>query len=158
MGLVEVTTRLYRGPGTCRTLDGERTRVEQDPNEQRPPKPKAVSGRVRSPIGPDRWQPGWHKKRSADGTSAKVYDADGLLVEVEQYEPTGEYCGKEPLVNVRIETPDGELIARHAARRISDDAYDIHVTDAAGNLRVVLHHSDIGRGEPFTIQEEWMDR
>ena len=41
---------------------------------------------------------------------------------------------------------------------MSAAAYDIHVIDAAGSLRVILPHSDIRRGEPFTIREEWIDR
>ena len=132
--------------------------MEQDLNGKRPSRSGTFSGRVRHLSRPDRWQPGWRKERSADGTFAHVYNAEGVLVEVEQYEPTGEYCGKEPLVNVQIETPEGELIGRHVTRRLSDDAYDIHVTDAAGTLRLILHHSDVQRGEPFTIREEWIDR
>ena len=30
--------------------------------------------------------------------------------------------------------------------------------DAEGTLRLIIHHSDIDRGEPFTIWEEWIDR
>ena len=118
--------RLYTGRQRLkeRMLD----MVGQDLNEQRPSKSGAFSGRVRHLIGPDRWQPGWRKERSSDGTFANIYDADGLLVEIEHYDLTGEYCGQVPLVNVRIETPEGELIVRHVTHRVSDDAYDIHVT------------------------------
>ena len=154
--LTTLKKRLYMG--RQRLKERMLVMVEQDLDGHRPSRSGAFSGRVRHLTGPDRWQPGWRKERSPDGTSANIYDADGLLVEVEHYEPTGEYCGQEPLVNARIETPEGELIVRHATHRVSDDAYDIHVIDAAGNLRVVLHHSDIHRGEPFTIREEWIDR
>jgi RNA polymerase sigma factor (sigma-70 family) len=154
--LTTLKKRLYTG--RQRLKERMLYMVEQDLNEQRPSKSEAFSGRIRHLAGPHRWQPGWEKERSADGTFANVYNADGLLVEIEQYESAGEYCGKEPLVNVRTVTPDGELIVQHVAHRISDDAYDIHVTDSAGRLHVVLHHSDVSRGEPFTIKEEWMDR
>jgi hypothetical protein len=43
----------------------------------------------------------------------------------------------------------------HEKRVVSDTAYDIHVKDAAGKLKGVIHHSDVDRGEPFTISEEW---
>lgn len=95
------------------------------------------------------------KVKGSDGTYAYLYDQDGIIVEAEYYEPTGEYCGDLPLVAVRVENAAGDLIARHEPRRISDDAYDIYVTDAEGTLRVILHHSDVSRGEPYTIREEW---
>ena len=50
---------------------------------------------------------------------------------------------------------DGRLIMVHEKRVVSDTAYDIHVKDAAGKLKGVIHHSDVDRGEPFTISEEW---
>ena len=78
------------------------------------------------------------------------------LAEVHRYTPTGVYCGDVELLDVHMETPDGELIRRHETRRISDTAYDIHVTDADGKLEVVLHHSNVGLGEPHIIQEEWV--
>jgi RNA polymerase sigma factor (sigma-70 family) len=154
--LTTLKKRLYKG--RQRMKERMLHMVEQDLNGRRPSRSGAFSGRVRHLSGPDRWQPGWRKERSADCASANVYNAEGVLVEVERYAPTGESCGKEPLINVQIETPEGELIVQHVAHRISDDAYDIHVTDAAANLRVILHHSDVSRGEPFTITEEWMDR
>ncbi|MEW6754613.1 MAG: hypothetical protein AB1505_27065 [Candidatus Latescibacterota bacterium] len=113
---------------------------------------------MRRPMGRDRWQRGWRKQRALDGASATVCDAEGRIVEVEHYETTGECCGREPLVRVRIETPTGELIAREVPRRVSDTAYDVHVVDAQGTLRLILHHLDVGRGEPFALGEEWVDR
>tara|TARA_B100000315_G_scaffold176933_1_gene165474 strand:- start:352 stop:702 length:351 start_codon:yes stop_codon:yes gene_type:complete len=98
---------------------------------------------------------GLSKIVSRNGSFAYIYDEDGSLFEAEYYEPTGEYCNKLPLVNVRVENAEGDLIAKHETRRISDDAYDIHVTDRAGNLQVILHHSDVSKGEPYTIREEW---
>jgi hypothetical protein len=115
-------------------------------------------GTLRTPMGTDRWQPGWRKERSDDGTFSNIFDANDRLVEVEHYHPTGESCGRVDLVNVRIETPDGELIGQHLSHPISSSSYDIHVTDAEGTLRLILHHSDVDRGEPYTIREEWIDR
>ena len=92
-----------------------------------------------------------------DGAIAHVYDADGNLVEIERYEFTGEFCGAEPLVNTRTETANGQLICRQVAHRVSDTALDLHVIDAEGTLRLIIHHSDIDRGEPCTIREEWID-
>lgn len=103
-----------------------------------------------------RWLPGWHKESAANGQSARVIDGTGQLVEMEYYEPSGDSCGDVALYNVRIETPDGELILRHITHRLSDDAYDIHVTEPDGRVRVILHHSNVSGGEPFTIHEEWM--
>ncbi len=131
--------------------------VEENLNEKRPSNSGAFSGRVRHLSGAKRWQQGWRKEHSPDDTFANVYDADGRLLEIEHYEPTGEFCGKRPLVNTRIETPEGELLVRHVTQRISDDAYDIHVMDTAGNLRVILHHSDVNRDGPNTIKENWVD-
>ncbi len=114
----------------------------------------------RMPMCRDRWQPGWHKEMQEelkDGAIAHVYDADGNLVEIERYEFTGEFCGAEPLVNTRTETAGGQLICRQIAHRVSDTALDLHVIDAEGTLRLIIHHSDIDRGEPFTIREEWID-
>ena len=44
-----------------------------------------------------------------------------------------------------------------AKSRTADTALDLHVIDAEGTLRLIIHHSDIDRGEPFTIREEWID-
>ena len=156
VSLTTLKKRLYSGRQRLRERMIDM--VEQDLNEQRPSKSGAFSGRVRHLAGPKRWQRGWRKEHSPDGTFANVYDADGRLVEIEHYEPNGEYCGKRPLVNVRIETPEGDLIMRHVSHRVSDDAYDIHVTEPSGRLRVVLHHSDVNRDGPNTIKEEWIDR
>ena len=112
---------------------------------------------ARTPVGADRWQPGWRKERSDDGTHSNVFDADDRLVEVERYHPTGESCGQVDLVNVRIETPDGELIGQHLSHPTSATSYDIHILDAEGTLRLILHHTDVDRGEPYTIREEWID-
>lgn len=134
--------------------------VDEDMNDQRPSRSGAFSGRVRHLAGPKRWGKGWHKEHSPDGSFANVYDAEGELVEIEHYEPNGERCGEVPLANVRIETPEGELIMKHEAHRVSDDAYDIHVTDPGGRLHVILHHSDVNRegaNTIHTIREEWMD-
>jgi hypothetical protein len=117
---------------------------------------KGLLGNVRHLSVVKRWQRGWRKDGSPDGTYANVYDADGCLVEIEYYNPTGEYCGKCPLVNTRIETPDGKLIVEHITQRMSEDAYDIHVLDEKGNLRVVLHHSDVNCDGPNTIKEDWV--
>ncbi len=111
------------------------------------------------PFGRDRWLPGWRKQLQSpleDGAIAHIYDAEDQLVEIEYYQFTGEYCGREPLVNTRIETADGALICRQIAHRISDTALDLHVVDAQGTLRLIIHHSDIDQGEPFTIREEWI--
>jgi len=105
----------------------------------------------------ERYEPDWHKVLAEDGRSARIVNGQGEVQEVEYYEPTGEECSGYPLVDVRIETPDGRLIARHASRRISDTACDIYVTDGEGRLRVILHHSDIDKGEPVTIREEWIE-
>jgi hypothetical protein len=111
---------------------------------------------IRHLSGAKRWQQGWRKEHSSDGTFANVYDADGCLVEIEYYEPIGECCGRKSLVNTRVETPEGELIVQHVTHRISDDAYDIHVMDSVGNLLVVLHHSDVNRDGSNTIKEDWV--
>ena len=114
----------------------------------------------RQPLCRDRWQPGWRKELPAplqDGAIAHVYGAESQLVEIEHYQFTGEYCGREPLVNTRTETADGALICRQIAHRVSDTALDLHVVDAQGTLRLIIHHSDIDQGEPFTINEEWID-
>ena len=114
----------------------------------------------RQPICRDRWQPGWRKELRSplqDGAIAHVYGAEGQFVEIEHYQFTGEYCGREPLVNTRTETADGALICRQIAHRVSDTALDFHVVDAQGTLRLIILHSDIDQGEPFTIIEEWMD-
>ena len=92
----------------------------------------------------------------ADGAIAHIYDGNNELVEIEYYEFTDEYCGKEPLVNTRTETADGRLLMRQIAHRISDTEQDLHVIDAAGELRLIIHHSDMDRGEPYTIREEWI--
>ena len=111
----------------------------------------------RKALGQNRWLPGWHKLLADDGASANIYDGEDRLVEVEYYEFTGEHCGSEPLVNVRIETADGKLVGRHVSHRISATECDIHVIDAEGKLQLILHHSDIDRGEPVTIREERID-
>lgn len=115
----------------------------------------------RVPMCRDRWQSGWYKKMQEelkDGAVAHVYDADDNLVEIERYEFTGEFCGAEPLVSTHTETAQGQLICRQVAHRVSDTALDLHVIDAEGTLRLIIHHSDIDRCEPFTIREEWIDR
>lgn len=105
----------------------------------------------------ERWQRDWHKVLAEDGRTAQILDGQGQVVEVEYYEFTGEECSGGPLVNVRVESAAGELVARHECHRISDTACDIHVFDAAGTLRVILHHSDIDKGEPVNIREQWLE-
>lgn len=99
---------------------------------------------------------GWRKVMGANGKFANIYDSDGRLCEVEYYDPSGEFCGEVALTNVRIENEDGDIVACHKVKRISDDSYDIYVTDGVGNLHVILHHSKVSCGEPFSIQEEWV--
>ena len=61
----------------------------------------------------ERWQPDWHKVLSEDGSTARILDGQGQVMEVEYYEFTGEECSGDPLVNVRVESAGGELIARN---------------------------------------------
>ena len=113
----------------------------------------------KAPLYAGRWEKAWRKEVQgawADGAIAHIYDGNNELVEIEYYEFTGEYCGKEPLVNTRTETADGRLLIRQIAHRISDTEQDLHVMDAAGELRLIIHHSDMDRGEPYTIREEWI--
>lgn len=100
---------------------------------------------------------GLRKVRGSNGLFAYLYNSDDQIVEAEYYEPTGEFCGDLELVDVRIENAEGEVIAKHKTQRVSEDAYIINVLDHTGKLVVVLHHSDISRGEPFTIREEWVE-
>ncbi len=101
------------------------------------------------------FDPTWHREESVDGLSRVFRDAKGRVVRHEAYEPTGESCSSIPLMRGRIYSGDGRLLAVHEPSRLSETACDIRVTDAAGKLRVVLHHSDIDRGEPVTIHEDW---
>jgi len=101
------------------------------------------------------YDPIWHREESADGLSRVFRDADGRVVKHEVYEPSGESCSGEPLMNGRIYNGDGRLLAAHEPSRVNETSCDIRVTDAAGKLRVVLHHSDMDRGEPVTIHEDW---
>lgn len=97
----------------------------------------------------------WHREESADGLSRVFRNADGRVVNHEAYELTGESCSSAPLMDGRVYKGDGRLLAVHDETRASETSCDIRVTDAAGKLRVVLHHSDIDRGEPVTIHEDW---
>ena len=100
---------------------------------------------------------GLKKVKGSDNRYACLYDSEGNIVEVEYYEPTRLFCGELELVRVRIEDADGQVVSRHEHHRVSQDAYDIHVTDHRDKLRVILHHTDVSRGEPFTICEEWIE-
>lgn len=104
-----------------------------------------------------KWGKGWRKERASDNSCARIFDAQGQLVRMEYYEPTGVFVAKSELVNVRVETAVGELICRHIDQPVSATAYDIHIIDAAGRLRGIIHHSDVDRGEPYTICEEWFN-
>ncbi len=97
------------------------------------------------------------EKRTADGLSRVIRDADGRVVKHEAYEPTGESCSGSALMNGRIYSGDGRLLSVHEETRVSETASEIRVTDAAGKLRVILHHSDIDGGDPVTIREEWSE-
>ena len=101
------------------------------------------------------FDPTWQRDQTEDGSSRIFRDGDSCVVRHETYEPTGEFCGDVPLLLARIYNADGRLIMVHEKRVVSDTAYDIHVKDAAGKLKGVIHHSDVDRGEPFTISEEW---
>ena len=107
-----------------------------------------------------RWGKGWRKEHNgglADGSTAHVFDEQNQLREVITYEATGDHCGEIPLYHSRVETADGTLLLRHIAHRVSDTEQDIHVLDAEDKLRLIIHHSEMDKGEPYTICEEWME-
>ena len=89
-----------------------------------------------------------HKVRRSDDGAVRFYD---------EYEwPNGVYSD-DVYPKVKVFNEHGRLIARHQPMRVSGSAWDIHVFDALGKQRVVLHHTDVGVAEPCTISEEWME-
>ena len=81
------------------------------------------------------------KVRRSDDGAVRLYD---------EYEwPDGIYS-EEVYPAVKVSNEHGRLIAQHRPQRVSESAWDIHVFDALGKQRVVLHHAD-------GITEEWME-
>jgi hypothetical protein len=80
---------------------------------------------------------------------------DGSVRFYEQYEwPDGVYS-ENAYPKVKVFNEHGRLTAEHHPQRVSETAWDIHVFDALGKLRVVLHHTNVGQTEPCTIREEY---
>ena len=101
------------------------------------------------------FDPSWQRDQTADGSSRVFRDGGGRVVRYETYERSGELCGDVPLLRTRIYNADGRLVELQDETKVSDTAYDIHVLDAAGKLKGIIHHSDVDAGEPYTISEEW---
>ena len=96
-------------------------------------------------------------KTSADHLHRVRRSENGAVRFYEEYEwPDGVYSDDVYPV-VRVFNEHGRLIAQHRPKQVSESAWDIHVFDALGKRRVVLHHTDIGESEPCTIDEEWME-
>lgn len=108
--------------------------------------------------GPDDsgWDPGWQKERSADGTRATVRDPDGRVERHEEYTLLAQTCAGANLVRSALFNREGRLLAVQDPRRLSDTAYDIQVSDASGKLKCVIHHSEVDKGEPYAIVEDWV--
>ena len=103
------------------------------------------------------WGEGWRKEWADDGLSGCLVDRDGRVMRTMRCTPHEETVAGTPLVTVNIEGADGRRLATHEPHRISDTAVDIHMLDAAGRLRGILHHTEMDRA-PHTIREEWFDR
>ena len=82
---------------------------------------------------------------------------DGTVSSYEEYGWPGGVYAESEYPDVRIYNEHGRLVWQHRPRRLSDTAWDIHVLDALGKTRVVLHHTDVGDSEPCTIREEWVE-
>ena len=89
-----------------------------------------------------------HKIRRSDDGAVRFYD--------EYQWPDGVYSD-DAYPQVKVFNEHGRLIAQHRPERIAESAWDIHVFDALGKRRVVLHHTDVNGTEPCTIREEWME-
>ena len=88
-----------------------------------------------------------HKVRRSENGAVRFY---------EKYEwPDGIYSD-DVYPDVKVFNEHGRLISQHRPKRVSESAWDIHVFDALGKPRAVLHHTDIGGPEPCTIVEEWL--
>ena len=103
----------------------------------------------------DRQVAGTTHEVSADRRHKIRRAADGTVRFYEEYEwPDGVYR-EDTYPHVRVYNEHGRLIAQHRPQRISASAWDIHVLDALGKLRVVLHHTHVDGSAPCTITEEW---
>ena len=88
-----------------------------------------------------------HKIRRSD---------DGAVRSYEKYEwPDGIYSD-DVYPDVKVFNEHDRLVWQHRPQRVSESAWDIHVFDALGKPRAVLHHTDVGGPEPCTIVEEWL--
>ncbi len=107
-----------------------------------------------------------HDAKMARGTTFEVSDdhthnirrsEDGAVRSYEVYVwPDGDYS-EDVHPEVRIFNEHGRLVWQHRPQRVSESAWDIHVFDALGKPRVVLHHTDCDGPEPDTIVEEWLE-
>jgi len=81
---------------------------------------------------------------------------NGAVRSYEEYAwPDGNYAA-DAYPEVRVHNAHGRLVWQHRPRRVSETAWDIHVLDALGKPRLVLHHTDVGVSQPCTIREEWV--
>ena len=97
----------------------------------------------------------WQKERYEDGRRAAIRDEHGAVVRYETYAPLPEKVGAQTLVETCVYNAEGRLIMTMTERSVSPAAYDVEVTDCLGKPMGVIHHRDIDKGEPFTIDEDW---
>jgi len=82
---------------------------------------------------------------------------DGAVSSYEEYEWPGGSYSDDVYPKVKVFNEHGRLVARHRPEQISDSAWDIHVLDALGKPRMVLHHTNVGVSDSCTIREEWVE-
>jgi len=94
---------------------------------------------------------------SADHRHRVRRDADGAVLSYEEYTWPGDVYSDDAYPEVAVYNAHGRLVWQHRPRRLSATAWDIHVLDALGKPRRILHHTDVGPTEPCTIREEWVE-
>ena len=94
---------------------------------------------------------------SDDHTHKVRRSQDGAVRSYEEYAWSDGAYSEDVYPEVRIFNEHGRLVWQHRPQRVSESAEDIHVFDALGKPRVVLHHTDISGLEPCTIVEEWLE-
>ena len=81
---------------------------------------------------------------------------DGSVAIYEKYTFLNEERGDNALVLAEIYNSQGRLIETHEDKRISDTAVDVYVRDVLGKLKVIIHHTETDKGEPYKIREEYI--
>lgn len=87
-------------------------------------------------------------------TMSYYIDEQDGITKYEKYEPLND--GPDPMVRCEVFSSDYRLIEVHNPVKISDTRQELHVYDAMGKLKLIIHCESDDGGPMQNVREEWM--